>query len=80
MHLIVSPDYHAALTDVAGPRLRDIATYWVSESGRREVEAAGDAAYKALERLSPAERALCFFDAIRLLHFQTARGRPSEVR
>jgi hypothetical protein len=78
---VISAAYKRAITDVAGPRLRDLVSYWISDRpGRSDVEAAGEAAYGALDRLPPGERAACFFDGIRLMHFHLARWRPSRVK
>jgi hypothetical protein len=77
---MISANYRAALLDIAGPQLRDVADYWITgRPGNAQVEAAGTAAYRALEALSPQARGACFFDAIRRMHFQRARGRPRQV-
>jgi hypothetical protein len=77
---MISANYRAALLDIAGPQLRAVADYWITDQpGNAHVEAAGAAAYHALEALSPEARAACFFDAIRLMHFHRARWRPSQV-
>lgn len=78
---MISANYRAALIDIAGLQLRAIAEYWITDRpGNAAVEAAGEAAYRTLDTLSPDARAACFFDAIRLMHFQCARWRPSPVK
>ena len=78
---MISANCRAALTDIAGSQLRAVVEYWITDKpGNAAVEAAGEAAYRALDTLSPTARAACFFDAIRLMHFHRARWRPSLVR
>lgn len=78
--MLGSAAYQAAILEVAGPRLQKLVAYWLTDwPGNPTVEAAGEAAYSALDMLSPEARGFCMFDAIRLVHFEKVRGFPITV-